>query len=156
MFHWIRKWKQDRQQKKIKETDLPNAWTIVKQIWGKANTVYIGPVGFFPTLMFEYLAVSTFVKSHPGCEIYLIEGLSDPNPFVCAYCLVALKELHSPALLNLPQQLLDRNDQIEWMLCNRSVITTLGKFAETFDPEYSPPIQSFEIEKKWKSSKTIS
>lgn len=156
MLTKIKRWLQLHQLKTIINSDTQSAWLQLTKIWSRANKIYVGPVGFFPTCMFEYEALEAFIEHHPDCEEFLIEGLSALNPIICGYCLVGLQKVNSSILNRLPESLLQRVDPIEWMLCNRCVDTHLGKFAETFDPKYSPPIQSFEIEKKWKSSKTIS
>lgn len=92
--------------------------------------------------MFEYKALLAFVATHPDCEKYLVEALHDPNPMVCAYCLIALERTGSRHLEVLPEGLLYRPEVISWRLADYAFRNTLGEFAQSHLPTISSPFKT--------------
>ena len=110
---------------------ISSSWQNVKLIFRKAKFVLRGPAGFYAITFPEFDILWEFIRKHQmETEKFFIQGLSDSNPYVVAYCILGLSILKSPILEQLPKEVLDRKDVIEYRIAFLIGHCTLKEFVE--------------------------
>lgn len=102
----------------------------IAQLWASAKGVYKGPVGPGARVTIEFEAL-LLVTSAPASAVegFLASRMNDPNPILAAYCLTALRDICSPRLEDIPEELLARRELISVHSCCFGCHDTLGGFA---------------------------
>lgn len=112
--------------------DINLSWQNIKLIFGKAEFVRCGPTGFYPITFPEFDVLWEFIRKHQmETERIFVQGLLDDNPYVVGYCILGLGILKSPVLEQLPKDVLDRKDIIEWRVAFYMSRCTLKEFAKS-------------------------
>ncbi len=92
--------------------DVPQLLDEAAKVWAKAQVVYESPSWQghpVARALVEQLA------RIPDCHDGLLALLSSPHQLVVAYALETLELMGSPALTELPQELLERRQQVTFL-----------------------------------------
>jgi hypothetical protein len=115
----------------VRDADVRRAWDVMRTIWRQATIVYRDPVGLRQPLPLALAALLEFLRFHEGNDQLFYQGLLDQGPHVVAYALVALGLIDSPLVGELPSDLLERTDLIQWRIGGRAGVWSLGDMARS-------------------------
>jgi hypothetical protein len=96
------------------------------QVWAKAQVVYDSPgCGGHPPAR----ALVERIAQIPECRGGLLALLSSPSQLVVAYALRTLELMNSPSLADLPDELLERRQQVTFLCGSIKTAMELGGLA---------------------------
>lgn len=98
-----------------KNKDPGEHWSVICAVFSSSATVFAGAVGPTARVPVQVRLLDTLSANHPReAESLYLRGISDTDPMVSAYCLVALHRLGMTRRDGFPQSAFRREDRVRW------------------------------------------
>ena len=91
---------------------MEETWSSFAEVWGKVSVV-LGFVGPAWRKAEPHLLCEEFAARHPDARVFLVQKLSDPNPYLAAYAFKCLIRVCNVQPADIPADVLSRQEEIE-------------------------------------------
>ena len=129
MLGRLRSWWLGRQVlAKVGRQDVSSLWPSISELWRTADCLFAGPTGPDASMVVEYAVLVEVLKADKeGAARLLRAGLSDPSPYVVAYCIHGLGLLGQVVQ---PSEFGGRTDQVRWRVGSRTGESRLSEVSD--------------------------
>lgn len=114
-----------------------SSWLRIRPLLAQCDTVFLGLVGENLRLPLEVELVTTFIEKYHDAKFELRRGLTDPNPYVVAYCILGIKTLRDRLKIIAPHydSVATRTEEIKTVSGSWGSNETLCSFLRTYFPK---------------------